>query len=151
MENAIAHWISQAHNVSIGERTANKLKMRIGSAIPINRPQKLRIRGRDIDGGSPKELTLTTNDMAAAIQPATNAIAQCIAQALSETPPELAGDIIDRGILLCGGGSQLPGLDEILRKATGLPVLGVEQPEHANVKGSAQLLSDEDLLERLTQ
>jgi len=150
MEGAIAQWLTKQYQVSIGDRTAEKLKLRIGSALQVAQPQQLRIRGRDIAGGSPKELALDTNQVAQAMYPVLETIQRIVSDVLSQTPPELSADIMDRGILLCGGGSQLPGLDQILRTSTGLPVLGVAKPEQSAVLGAATLLEDTKLLERIT-
>jgi rod shape-determining protein MreB len=150
MEAAIIQWLAQTHQMGIGDRTAEKLKLRIGSAVVIPRPKQLRIRGRDLAGGTPKELALNTNQLVEAMLPAIEAIKRVVADVLAQTPPELSADIIDRGVLLCGGGSQLSGLDQVLRNATGLPVLGVAAPTQAAVAGAATLLGDPSLLSRLT-
>lgn len=149
MEAAIVTWLMNHQKISIGERTAAKLKLRIGSAIAVERQEQLRIRGRDLGGGNPKELALSTNHIAQAMFPVIQAIQEMVAEVLAQTPPELSADIMDRGILLCGGASQLAGLDQVLRQFTGLPVLGVENPGQAAARGAAKILASNELYDRI--
>jgi rod shape-determining protein MreB len=149
MEQAISEWLLKHQQLTIGERTSAKLKLRIGSAVQVERPQQLRIRGRDLISGSPKELALNTNHVAMAMAPAIKSIQRLVADVLAQTPPELSADIMDRGIMLCGGGSQLPGMGQVLRLSTGLPVLSVENPGLSAVLGAAALLENLELLDRV--
>ena len=150
LESAISHWLMRHHQLTIGERTAEKLKIRIAAALPVARPQALRIRGRDVNTGAPRELSLNSNDMATALAPPLKKIQSLVIDVLSHTPPELSADIIDRGIILSGGSSLLPGISQILRTTTGLPILEVENPTRSTVLGAVRLMEDVDLFHRVT-
>lgn len=151
MDQAIRTWLRDARGLQVGERTAEQLKRRIGSATPVEDPATMRIRGRDLESGSPRELDLDSNDLVEALQPVVNAIRDAVLQTLRETPPELAADVVDRGALVCGGGARLHGLTDMLRDATGLPVLLAENPEHAVAIGAARMLEEPELLARAVE
>jgi rod shape-determining protein MreB len=151
MDAAIQNWATSVHNLQIGERTAEKLKLRVGCAMEPARGATMRIRGRDLGSGNPRELDVTSSDLAEALSGPVQAIQEVVRAVLSEVPPELAADIVERGILLCGGGGKLLGLDHALRGSTGLPVLHTEEPMSCVARGAAVLLDDPPLLARVIQ
>jgi rod shape-determining protein MreB len=149
LDDAITDWLRRTHNLLIGERTAQNLKHHIGGAASDEEHQQMRIRGRDLAGGAPREVEITTADIAAAISDGVQNIRAVVRAALDETSPELSADIIDRGMMLCGGTSHLRGLDRLLREDTGLPVLQPEDPSRCVVRGAGILLRDAALFERV--
>lgn len=151
MDQAIRTWLRDHKGLLVGERTAEQLKRRIGSAVELQDPASMRIRGRDLESGSPRELDVTSNDLVQAVYPVVVQIRDAVLQTLRETPPELAADIVDRGALVCGGAARLHGLTELLRDATGLPVLLAERPEHSVAQGAAVMLDDPELLARAVE
>jgi rod shape-determining protein MreB len=150
MEDAIRAWLEAEHNLQIGERTAENLKIRIGCAIAPHEPGHMRIRGRDRESSRPVELDVTAQEMSMALSGPVSRIREVLLETLAATAPELSSDIMDRGILLCGGGSLLRGLDEVLRNATGLPVMHVDAPTQCVIRGAHALLDDEELYARVT-
>lgn len=148
MDEAITHWLRSRHNLVIGQQAAEDLKRRIGWATSPANPEQVRLRGRDLATGKPREQAIGADDIAQAIAEPVARIRDAVLDALSRTPPELSSDIIDRGAILCGGGSRLRGLDRVLRDATGLPVLEAEHPEQCVALGAARLLEDAALLDR---
>lgn len=148
MDAAIRAWLQSARGVQVGERTAEQLKRRIGTATLMANPGSMRIRGRDVESGTPRELDIDSNDLVEALQPVVTRIRDVVLEVLRETPPELAADVVERGALVCGGGARLHGLTDLLRDATGLPVLLADEPEHAVAVGAAKMLDDAALLAR---
>src|SRR5687768_756225 len=150
LDEAIAAWIRRKHGLVVGERTAETLKIRVGTVTPeLHHDLQMRVRGRDLSTGRPREVDVTADDVCAAIVDAVGNVRKLVLEALQETPPELAADIVDRGVLLCGGTSHLRGLDARLRDDTGLPVLQAEQPTGCVARGLARMLEqDEAFLER---
>jgi len=128
MDEAIVRYIRKNYNLMIGERTAEDLKIQIGSAYPPQEPLSLNIRGRDLINGLPKSISVTSMEVMEAIEEPVSSIVEAVKSVLERTPPELAADIIDRGILLTGGGALLRGLDELLTKSTGMPVKVADDP-----------------------
>lgn len=151
MDQAVRDWLRAERNLQVGERTAEQLKRRIGSAVKLDDPPSMRIRGRDLESGSPRELDIDSNDLVGALAPVVARIRDAVLQTLRETPPELASDVVDRGALVCGGAARLHGLTDLLRDATGLPVLVAEHPEHAVAQGAARMLDDPELLARAVE
>lgn len=151
MDRAVADHLARTHDLEIAGRTAEALKTRIGCATPPNHGGRMRVRGRDTGSGAPRELDVTTDDLVAALAPVVVTLRQAVVDALADTPPELAADIVDRGILLSGGASALRGLDRVLRGVTELPVLALEHPGRAVITGAARVLDDLALFERLTE
>ena len=150
LDEAIMTWLRDNKGLIIGERTSENLKVRVGSTTPeLHRDLRMRIRGRDHDSGRPRELEVTAADLAAAVADTVGQIRRVVLETLGKTPPELSADIIDRGVLTCGGTSRLRGLDTQLREDTGLPVLQAEDPERCVVRGAELLLRDVALLERV--
>jgi len=128
MDEAIVRYIRKNYNLMIGERTAEDLKIQIGSAYPIKEPLAMSIRGRDLINGLPKSINVTSLEVMEAIEEPVSSIVEAVKSVLERTPPELAADIIDRGVLLTGGGALLRGVDELLAKATGMPVKVADDP-----------------------
>lgn len=128
MDEAIVRYIRKNYNLMIGERTAEEIKIRIGSAYPLKEFLKMEIRGRDLLNGLPKTLTITSDEIRESIEEPMGAIVEAVRGVLERTPPELSADIIDRGILLTGGGALLRGIDKLITKATGMPVHVAEDP-----------------------
>lgn len=153
-DEAIAAWSRAERGVTIGERTAEAIKLRVGAALveadeDRGRPLQMRVRGRDIQTGSPREIDVSASDVADALDAVVGTIRQVILDALKETPPELAADIVDRGLILCGGFSALRGLDMLVRTDTGLPVLRADEPPRCAARGAGLLLDDPALFARV--
>jgi len=150
LDAAIAGWLRRAHSLVIGERTAENLKVRVGSLTPdVHSDLRMRIRGRDTETGRPGEVELTSADLAMALVEPIGEIREAVMAVLRNAPPEVSADIMDRGLLLCGGSSHLRGLDSELREATGLPVLQAEHPDECVARGAGMLLEDALLLDRV--
>ncbi|HEY7921630.1 MAG TPA: rod shape-determining protein, partial [Vicinamibacteria bacterium] len=138
------------YNLLVGERTAEQIKFEIGSAFPLDEPMTMEIKGRDLIEGIPKTLTVTDAEIREALQEPVAIIVNAVRVALERTPPELSADIVDRGIVLTGGGSLLRNLDRLLREETGLPVSVAEDPLSSVVLGTGKMLSDFDLLRKIS-
>jgi rod shape-determining protein MreB and related proteins len=128
MDEAIVRYVRKNYNLMIGERTAEDIKIQVGSAYPLREPLSMGIRGRDLINGLPKTLTITSHEIMEAIEEPVGSIVDSVRSVLEKTPPELAADIIDRGILVTGGGALLRGIDMLLTKATGMPVRIADDP-----------------------
>ncbi len=150
MDDAILNYVKRKYNLLIGERTAERIKIEIGSAYPTDEQRSLIVKGRDLVAGVPKTLELHTEDIREAIQEPVNAIVEATKIALERTPPELAADIADKGIVLSGGGALLANLDILLREETGLPIMLAEDPFTAVVMGCGRCLDDATLLRDVT-
>jgi len=150
MDEAILNYVKRKYNLLIGERTAERIKIEIGSAYPTDEQRSLIVKGRDLVAGVPKTLELHTEDIREAIQEPVNAIVEATKIALERTPPELAADIADKGIVLSGGGALLQNLDILLREETGLPIMLAEDPFTAVVMGCGRCLDDASLLRDVT-
>ena len=150
MDEAIAAWIRKRHNILIGERTAEEVKLGVGSAIIPAEPQVFHVKGRDLGTGIPREIALSSADTAEALSEPLGLIAEVIRHTLERTPPELASDIVDNGMVLCGGASLLPGLVTWLRERTDLPVNLAGDPRRCAVLGAGYLLEHPDVLARVT-
>jgi rod shape-determining protein MreB len=150
MDEAIIQYIKKNYNLLIGERTSEQVKFEIGSAFPLDEPVTMEIKGRDLIEGIPKTLTVTDAEIREALQEPVSIIVNAVRVALERTPPELSADIVDRGIVLTGGGSLLKNLDRLLREETGLPVSVAEDPLSSVVLGTGKMLSDFDLLRKIS-
>jgi len=150
MDEALIQYIKKKYNLLIGERTAEQVKFEIGSAFPLDEPMTMEIKGRDLIEGIPKTLTVTDAEIREALQEPVSVIVNAVRVALERTPPELSADIVDRGIVLTGGGSLLKNLDRLLREETGLPVSVAEDPLSSVVLGTGKMLSDFDLLRKIS-
>jgi rod shape-determining protein MreB and related proteins len=150
LDEAIIQHARKAHNLLIGERTAEAIKMEIGSAFPLETPTTMEVKGRHITEGRPKTVTMDDTEIRKALTEPVRAIVQAVHDALERIPPELSADIFDRGIILTGGGALLKSLDKRLREETGLPVQLAEDPLSSVVLGAGQMLSDFNLLRRIS-
>ena len=150
MDEAVIQYIKKKYNLLIGERTAEQIKLEIGSAFPLDEPITMEIKGRDLIEGIPKTLTMTDAEIREALAEPISIIVNAVRVALERTPPELSADIVDRGIILTGGGSLLKNLDKLLREETGLPVAVAEDPLSSVVLGTGKMLSDFDLLRKIS-
>ena len=149
MDEAIISYIKRNYNLLIGERTAEHIKIELGSAYQVGERKSIEIKGRDLVAAIPKTIVVTDEEIRESLSEPINAIVEAVRGALENTPPELASDIIDRGIVLAGGGSLLRGLDVLLREETGLPVTVAEDPLSAVVMGTGKVLDELDLLSKL--
>jgi len=150
MDEAIIQYIKKKYNLLIGERTSEQIKLELGSAFPLDEPMTMEIKGRDLIEGIPKTLTITDAEIREALAEPISIIVNAIRVALERTPPELSADIVDRGIVLTGGGSLLKNLDKLLREETSLPVSVAEDPLSSVVLGTGKMLSDFDLLRKIS-
>jgi rod shape-determining protein MreB and related proteins len=150
MDESIIQYIKKKYNLLIGERTAEQIKLEIGSAFPLDEPMTMEIKGRDLIEGIPKTLTITDAEIREALAEPISIIVNAVRVALERTPPELSADIVDRGIVLTGGGSLLKNLDKLLREETSLPVSVAEDPLSSVVLGTGKMLSDFDLLRKIS-
>ena len=142
MDEALIEHLRKAYNLMIGERTAEEIKIRIGSAYPLEEEMTMEVRGRDLVTGLPKTVTITSEEIREALSEPIKAIVEASRATLEKTPPELSADLIDRGIVLAGGGSLLRGLDKLLAEETGLPVHVAENPVTAVALGVGRGLED---------
>ncbi len=143
-DEAIIAYIRKTFNILIGERTAEDIKMQIGAAYGDARNASMEIKGRDLYSGLPKVLTVTTPQIAAALESSVSAIVGCVKKVLEDTPPELAADIMDHGIVLTGGGALLYGLDTRLNRETGIPVMLADDPLSCVAVGTGKALDFAD-------
>ena len=150
MDEAIISYIKRKYNLLIGERTAEQIKIEIGSAYPLDEPLAMEIKGRDLVAGVPKTLTLTDAEVREALAETVGIILDAVRVALEKTPPELSADIMDKGIVLTGGGSMLKNLDRRLREETGLPIAIAEDPLSSVALGTGAMLADVDLLRKIS-
>src|SRR6195256_1992866 len=150
MDEAIIHHIKRKYNLLIGERTAELIKITIGSAYPGNEIQTMEIKGRDLVAGVPKIIEITDEEIREALMEPVHQVVESVRIALERTPPELASDIVEKGIVLAGGGSLLRNLDVLLREETGLPVTLADDPLTAVVMGAGKVLDELTLLRDVT-
>jgi rod shape-determining protein MreB len=146
LDEAIIGHVKRQYNLLIGAQTAEEVKFEIGSACPLPEEEKVEIRGRDMASGMPKTIVLTSQEIRAALADLVQAIVDAIKATLDQTPPELASDIMDRGIVLAGGGSLLRGLPERLRQETQMPVQLAESPLTCVAAGSGKYLDELDAI-----
>jgi len=145
---AVADYIRKKHGLAIGDRTSEKIKINIGTALPYNDPKKMDIKGRDMVTGLPKMVTIDSNEVNEAIQDPLREIIQVIKDVLQETPPELAADVIEKGIVLTGGGALISNLDKLITKATGVPTYVAEDPLLCVGKGGGIAIENLDSYKR---
>jgi rod shape-determining protein MreB len=150
MDEAIINYIKRKYNLLIGERTAELIKITIGTAYPTSELMHMEIKGRDLVAGVPKTLEIKSDEVLEAVQEPVNAVVESVKVALERTPPELAADIVDKGIVMVGGGALLRNLDVPLREATGLPVMLAEDPLTAVALGTGRCLDELALLREVT-
>ncbi|HYK08182.1 MAG TPA: rod shape-determining protein [Candidatus Eisenbacteria bacterium] len=163
MDSAILHYVRLRHGMLLGEKTAEDIKIKIGSAYEVSVKHKAQnakdepqekedvmiVRGRDIETGLPKSLKLSASDIREALSPVLTRIIEGIADVLEEAPPELTSDILEHGILLTGGGAYVQGLDKLIMERTHIPVVVADEPLTTVVRGTAKVLEDEKLLNRV--
>ena len=149
MDEAIVHYVKRKYNLLIGERTAEQIKTQIGSAYPMDEKQSVEAKGRDLVAGIPKTLSISDEEVREAILEPVTTIVDSIKIALERTPPELAADIVDKGIVLAGGGSLLRGLEVLIREETELPIAIAEDPLSCVVRGTGKVLDELDLLKQI--
>jgi rod shape-determining protein MreB len=150
MDDAIIQYIKRKYNLLIGERTAEQVKMEIGSAFPLDEEMTMEIKGRDLVEGVPKTLVVSDEEIREALSETVATIVEAVRVALERTPPELSADIMDKGIIIAGGGSMLKNLDKRLREETGLPVTLAEDPLACVALGPGQMLTDFNLLRKIS-
>ena len=149
MDEATTQYIKRKYNLLIGERTAEAIKIQIGSAFPLDEELTMEIKGRDLVEGVPKTITISDEEIREALSEPVATIIEAVRVALEQTPPELSADIVDRGIVLTGGGALLKNLDKRLREETGLPVSIADDPLTSVVMGTGRVLSDFSLLRKV--
>lgn len=149
MDETIMTHVKRKYNLLIGETSAEDIKIQIGSAYPLDPEETLEIKGRDLLDGIPKNITITSEEIRKSIAEQVDSIVQAVRIALEQTPPELAADIVDRGIVLTGGGALLKGLDQLLRDQTNLPITVVDDPLSTVVMGTGKALDNINILKNV--
>ena len=149
MDEAIIQYSRKAYNLLIGERTSEDIKIKIGSAYPQKDEQSIEVRGRDLVSGLPRTVRMTSTEIREAMAEPIAAIVEAVKMTLERTPPELAADIVDRGIIMAGGGSLLRGLDRLLSEETGMPVMLTEDPLSSVVLGTGRALEEIETLKKV--
>jgi len=149
LDNSIVQFVKKNHNLLIGERTAEEVKVKLGSAYPLETELSMEIRGRDLISGLPKTITITSQEVRTALSEPISAIIDAIKYTLEKTPPELSSDVMDRGIMLTGGGALIRGLDKIISEETGITVLIAENPLDCVALGTGKGLSEIDTLRKV--
>ena len=149
LDNAIIQYVKKEYSLMLGERTAEQIKIAIGSAFPAREEPHAEIRGRDLVSGLPRTVVVTSEEIRRAIDEPVNAIVDAVKTTLDRTPPELSGDIMDRGIVLTGGGALLTGLDERLRHETGMPILIADEPLSCVALGSGKCVEEFEALQQV--
>ena len=142
MDDCIIQYLSRVHQLMIGERTAEEIKIKMGSAYPLVREVSMDVKGRDRISGLPKTLTLTSEEVREALQEPVTQIVDTVRACLEKCPPQLSADLVDRGLVLAGGGSLLAGLDTLIAEQTGLPVHRADSPLTAVADGTGMALDE---------
>jgi len=150
MDEAIIEYLKKTYNLLIGERTAEDIKIKIGSGYPLEEEMSMEVKGRDLVAGLPKSVTITSEEVREALQEPLRAILEMTKISLERTPPELAADLIERGIVMAGGGSLLRGMDKIISEETGLPVHIADDPLTAVAVGTGKVLDEIRYLRKVT-
>ncbi|HLA02848.1 MAG TPA: rod shape-determining protein [Aestuariivirga sp.] len=140
LDDAIAGYVRRKYGLHIGQRTAEMVKLRVGAAVPQDEDQSVELQGQDQVSGLPRPITLTTSEVVEAVQPALDEVFEMIRRVLEKTPPELASDIIDRGVALCGGGALLRGMDRLMTQKLGVPTYLVDSPVNCVAEGAFRAL-----------
>jgi rod shape-determining protein MreB and related proteins len=148
MDEAIVTYVKRRHNLTIGERTAEEIKMKIGSAVPVYNEKVMEVRGRDQVTGLPKTITMSTNEVTQALQDPLATIVGAVRAVLEKTPPEMASDVVDRGIILTGGGALLSGLDELIAEQANVPCQVADNPLDCVAVGAGAALDYLDVIKR---
>ena len=142
LDLAIINYMKRAYNLLVGERTAEEIKMRIGSAYPLDEELAMEVKGRDSIAGLPKTIHITSQEVREALSDTVAAVVDAVRTALERCPPELSADLVDRGFVMAGGGSLLRGIDRLLSDKTGLPVTVADDPLSAVANGTGAVLND---------
>ncbi len=142
MNTAVSDYIRKKHNLAVGEQTAEEVKIKVGTAIPEKKERIIEIRGRDLMSGMPKSVKITSNEVSLAIEDVLADIIQSIKAVLRETPPELASDIMDKGMIISGGGALLRNLDQLIARATGVPCFLADDAFYCVAKGTGAVLEN---------
>lgn len=150
MDEAITNYLKRTYNLMIGERTAEEIKIRIGSGYPLEEEMTMDVRGRDLVAGLPKMISVTSEEIREALSEPITQIVEAVRITLERTPPELSADLIEKGLIMAGGGSLLRGLDKLIGEETGLPVHLADDPLTAVVLGTGKVLSELRYLKKLT-
>lgn len=151
LDEAIIQYMKRAYNLMIGERMAEDIKVKVGSAYPLEQELTMEVRGRDLVAGLPKTLTITSEEIREALQEPISTIVESVRVTLERCPPELAADLVDRGIMMAGGGALIRGIDKLLAEETGLPVHVAEDPLSAVALGTGVVLQELGYLEKLSR
>ena len=150
LDEAIVQYMKRVYNLMIGERTAEEIKIALGSAFPLPEEKTLEVRGRDLGAGLPKTVVVTSQEIRQSMNDPIESIVSAVRYALERCPPELSADLIERGLMLAGGGALLRGLDKLLEEETGLAVSIADDPLGAVALGTGRIIEDEDLLHKVT-
>jgi rod shape-determining protein MreB len=150
LDEAVMQYMKRAYNLMIGERTSEDIKIRIGSAYPTGKENSMEVKGRDLVAGLPKTISVTSQEIREALMDPLNTIVDSVRTTLERCPPELSADLVDRGLVLAGGGALLRGLDKLLTEETGLPVHVAEDPLSAVAEGAGKVLSELAFLKKVT-
>jgi rod shape-determining protein MreB len=150
MDDAVIEHLKKTYNLMIGERTSEEIKIKIGSAYPLEEEMSLEVKGRDLVAGLPKTVTVTSEEIREAMQEPIRAIVESTRFTLEKTPPELSADLLERGIILAGGGSLLRGMDRLISEETGLPVHVADEPLTAVALGTGKVLTEIKYLKKVT-
>jgi rod shape-determining protein MreB and related proteins len=148
LDQAIADYIRKKHNLAIGDQTAEEIKIKIGTAINQKDPKEVEIRGRDLISGLPKNIKISSNEVCEAVSDRLGEIVQVVKAVLRDTPPELSADIMDKGMILSGGGALLKNIDELISQSTGVPCFVAEDPLLCVAKGTGVVLENLDVYKR---
>jgi len=148
MDECIVQYMKRVYNLMIGERTAEEIKISMGSAYPVEEEMSAEVKGRDLVAGLPKTLTITSEEIREALQEPVSSIIDAIRITLERCPPELSSDLVDRGMILAGGGALLTGIDKLIAEQTGLPVHVADDPLSAVAEGTGVVLNELNFLRR---
>jgi rod shape-determining protein MreB len=148
MNDALAEYIKKKYNLAIGTQTAEEVKIKIGTALPKKKEEFLDVRGRDLISGLPRNIKVSSNETAQALQDVLKEIIDAVKQVLRNTPPELSADVMNKGMIIAGGGSMLRNMDEIIAKATGVPCFRADEPLYCVVKGTGVVIENLDVYKR---
>ncbi len=151
LDDAIAAYVRRKYGLHIGQRTAEMVKLRVGAAIPQDEEQSIELQGQDQITGLPRPMTITTSEVVEAVQPTLDEMFEMVRQVLEKTPPELASDIIDRGVAICGGGALLRGMDRLMTQKLGVPAYLVEDPVNCTAIGALRAVDMAQMLQRINR
>ena len=151
MDEAIKHYIKRTYNLLIGDQTSERIKVQIGSAYPLEEELSMEVKGVDSIAGLPRRAVINSEEIREALREPVELIINIVKATLEKTPPELAGDLVDNGMVLCGGGGLLRGIDKVIMEETGIPVIIADDPLTVDAKGTAEILEQIDLLAKILQ